>query len=49
MNYSQVLEEVKILAGVLKHRLGVKKGDRVILYVSDEFENGEARIKRLWC
>lgn len=34
MNYRQVLEETKILAGVLRHKLGVKKGDRVVIYVS---------------
>lgn len=34
MSYSEVLYEVQVLAGVLRHKLGVKKGDRVIIYVS---------------
>lgn len=34
MTYSELLEETKILAGVLRHKLGVKKGDRVVIYVS---------------
>lgn len=34
MSYSELLEETKILAGVLRHKLGVKRGDRVVIYVS---------------
>lgn len=33
MTYAEALEETKVLAGVLQHKLGVKKGDRVIIYV----------------
>lgn len=33
MTYAELLEEVQVLAGVL-YKLGVKKGDRVIIYVS---------------
>lgn len=32
--YSQVLEKVQLLAGVLNNKLGVTKGDRVIIYCS---------------
>ena len=32
LSYDDVLEKVKILAGVLRHTLGVKKGDRVVIY-----------------
>lgn len=32
LSYEEVLEKVKVLAGVLRHTLGVKKGDRVIIY-----------------
>lgn len=34
MTYTELLEEVQVLAGVLRNKLGVKKGDRVIVYVS---------------
>lgn len=34
LSYSEVLWEVQLLAGVLRHKLGVRKGDRVIIYVS---------------
>lgn len=33
MTYAEVLQEVKLLAGVLKSS-GVKKGDRVVIYAS---------------
>ena len=32
LSYDDVLREVQILAGVLKYRLGVVKGDRVVIY-----------------
>lgn len=43
MTYLEVLDEVKALAGVLRHKLGVKKGDRVIVYVSDTSDTLPAR------
>jgi propionyl-CoA synthetase len=33
MTYKEVLEEVKVLSGVLKEKFKVKKGDRVIIYM----------------
>ncbi|KAH8916775.1 putative acyl-CoA synthetase [Atractiella rhizophila] len=33
ISYGQVLDEVKTLAGVLRHRLNVQKGDRVVIYM----------------
>ena len=33
LSYSEVLWEVQLLAGVLRYKLNVKKGDRVIIYV----------------
>ena len=32
LTYEQVLAEVKAIAGVLRHTLGVKKGDTVVIY-----------------
>lgn len=32
LSYSQVLVEVNALAGVLRHKFGVKKGDTVVIY-----------------
>ncbi|KAK4702650.1 propionyl-CoA synthetase, partial [Phenoliferia sp. Uapishka_3] len=33
LTYSEVLWKVQVLAGVLRHKLGVEKGDRVIIYM----------------
>lgn len=33
VTYKQLLEEVQVLAGVLQHTFGVKKGDRAIIYM----------------
>lgn len=33
VTYRELLDEVKTVAGVLRHRFGVKKGDRVIIYM----------------
>lgn len=32
LTYDEMLERVKVLSGVLRHKLGVKKGDRVVIY-----------------
>ncbi|TDL18045.1 acetyl-CoA synthetase-like protein [Rickenella mellea] len=34
LTYDEMLERVKVLSGVLSHKLGVKKGDRVVIYMS---------------
>ena len=34
LTYAEVLWKTQVLAGVLRHKLGVNKGDRVIIYVS---------------
>lgn len=33
LTYSDVLDRVKVLSGVLRHTMNVKKGDRVVIYV----------------
>ncbi|KAK4053531.1 hypothetical protein OIV83_001699 [Microbotryomycetes sp. JL201] len=33
VTYQELLDDVKVLAGVLKHSFGVKKGDRVVIYM----------------
>jgi acyl-coenzyme A synthetase/AMP-(fatty) acid ligase len=47
MSYSEVLYEVQVLAGVLRHKLGVKKGDRVIIYVSPPPSREKVGEKRM--
>ncbi|ORY72401.1 putative amp-binding enzyme [Leucosporidium creatinivorum] len=44
MSYKELLEETKILAGVLRHKLGVKKGDRVIIYMPMILEGAVAML-----
>ncbi|KDE03155.1 hypothetical protein MVLG_06350 [Microbotryum lychnidis-dioicae p1A1 Lamole] len=44
MTYAEVLAEVKTLAGVLRHTLGVKKGDRVIVYMPMVLEGAIAML-----
>lgn len=34
MTYTEVLRATQVLAGVMRHKLGVKKGDTVVIYVS---------------
>jgi propionyl-CoA synthetase len=45
MSYNELLEETKILAGVLRHKLGVKKGDRVVIYVSSVEESRDPDVR----
>ncbi|KAM0752423.1 acetyl-CoA synthetase-like protein [Meredithblackwellia eburnea MCA 4105] len=44
LTYSQVLEKTKIVAGILRHKLGVKKGDRVIIYMPMILEGAIAML-----
>ncbi|SCV67911.1 BQ2448_5522 [Microbotryum intermedium] len=44
MTYAEVLQEVKVLAGVLRHTLRVKKGDRVIVYMPMVLEGAIAML-----
>lgn len=46
LTYSQVLHSVKLFAGVLRHRCGVEKGDRVVIYMP---MSPEAAIAMLAC